>query len=158
MRVLEYDSTNGNSYVNLVMINNTRYYIIVKEMFDQISNIVENMENLGISGKDVGTHSIRAALAMALYLMKRPTTTIMLLGRWKSTAFLGYVRRQIQEFAAGVSVDMVKNEHFFTIPNLNEDVLMHMDRNPNSLANTVSINGPNASTTNAQQPALHIWH
>ena len=79
-------------------------------MLKQIRHTVNNMSGLGFTGEEVGTHSIRASLAMALYLSKRAISTIMLLGRWSSDAFLLYVRRQVQEFSAGVSADMVSNE------------------------------------------------
>eukprot|EP00978_Attheya_sp_CCMP212_P021308 scaffold62029_cov65-Attheya_sp.AAC.1 len=43
---------------------------------------------------DIGTHSIRSAAAMAMYLAGVPVFTIMLIGRWSRDAFLHYIRRQ----------------------------------------------------------------
>ena len=129
------------------------------EMLIHIRHTVDNMTGLGFSGKDVGTHSIRSSLAMALYLSRRPISTIMLLGRWSSDAFLLYIRRQVQEFSDGVSADMVANERFFTLPDkVEDDLLDPRTRNPRSFANTISLNGPNVETAHARRPALHVWH
>lgn len=128
-------------------------------MTTQLKHTVDNMSGLGFTGKDVGTHSIRSSFAMALYLSKRAISTIMLLGRWCSDAFLLYVRRQVQEFSAGVSADMVSQETFFTIPDLDEhDQLDPRSRNPQSFANTISLNGPEAATAHVKRPAMHAWH
>ena len=53
---------------------------------------------------------------MAMYLAGVPVFTIMLIGRWSSDAFLRYIRRQVQEFSAGVSRRMILTPDFFTIP------------------------------------------
>ena len=128
-------------------------------MLNHLKHTVDSMTGLGFTGKDVGTYSIRSSLAMALYLKKRMVSTIMLIGRWCSDAFLLYVRRQVQEFSAGVSADMVSQEDFCTIPDLEEhDILDPRTRNPQSFANTISLNGPNAATAHVKRPAMHVWH
>jgi hypothetical protein len=71
---------------------------------------------LGFEAGEVGTHSIRSAAAMAMYLANVPVYTIMLIGRWSSDAFLHYIHRQVQEFSAGVSRRMILSDDFFTIP------------------------------------------
>ena len=129
------------------------------EMLQHLRHTVNNTTGLGFSGEDIGTHSIRSSLAMALYLSKRPISTIMLLGRWSSDAFLLYIQRQVQEFSIDVSTDMVANDTFFTIPDLEEhDIMDPRTRNPQSFANTISLNGPTASTAHVKRPAMHIWH
>ena len=160
LRILSYKKTSEDTKVNAVQIGKTLSYIKREEMLQHIRHTVNNMSDLGFTGKDVGTHSIRSSLAMALYLSKRPVSTIMLLGRWSSDAFLLYIRRQIQEFSKGVSADMVKNEEFYTIPDLEEecDDLDPRTRNPLSFANTISLNGPHAATAHVKRPALHVWH
>jgi hypothetical protein len=95
---------------------------------------------------------------MALYLKKRMVSTIMLIGRWSSDAFLLYIRRQIQEFSAGVSADMVSQENFFTIPDIAEDPLDPRTSNNQSFATTISLNGPTASTAHVKRTALYVWH
>ena len=127
-------------------------------MMRHLNSVVDSMPGLSFTGKDVGTHSIRASLAMALYLKKRMVSTIMLIGRWSSDAFLLYIRRQVQEFSAGVSADMVSHDQFFTIPDISEnDPLDPRTSNRQSFATTISLNGPNMSTAHAKQPAMHIW-
>ena len=142
------------------MVGKTTHYVTDKEMFKHLGNAVDNMTGLGFTGKQVGTHSIRSILAMALYLARRSVPTIMLLGRWCSDAFLLYVRRQVQEFSACVSIDMVANERFFTIPNLDKSLDINDPRTRNNLSfgNTMSLNGPNAPTLRAQRPAVHVYH
>ena len=59
---------------------------------------------LGIKKEDVGTHSIRLGVAMAMYLGECPVFMIMLIGRWSSDAFLRYIRKQVMEFKEDVIV------------------------------------------------------
>ena len=159
LRILSYEGTSGHTPVNAFKTGKKIGYVTRDEMLRHLRHTVDNMSGLGFTGRDVGTHSIRSSLAMALYLAKRPVTTIMLLGRWCSDAFLLYVRRQIQEFSAGVSADMVSNDEFFTIPDLEEcDSLDPRTRNSQSFANTISLNGPNAGTAHVKCPAMHVWH
>ena len=159
LRILGYEGTSDDTKVNAVQIGKKMHYVTRDEMMTHLRHTVDNMGGLGFSGAEVGTHSIRSSLAMALYLAKRPISTIMLLGRWSSDAFLLYIRRQVQEFSAGVSADMVANESFFTIPDLEEgDWLDPRNRNPQSFANTISLNGPHAETAHVKRPAMHAWH
>ena len=158
-RIASYKGSSKDTAVNAILIGGKISFIKSDQMFKQIRHTVNSMSGLGFTGDEVGTHSIRASLAMALYLSKRAISTIMLLGRWSSDAFLLYVRRQVQEFSAGVSADMVSNETFFTIPDL--DIADDADprtRNCRSFANTISLNGPNASTVHTKRPAMHVWH
>jgi hypothetical protein len=89
-----------------------------KQVLDRIRDRVRALgkDVLGFEAWEVGTHSIRSAAAMAMYLAGVPVYTIMLIGRWSSDAFLRYIRRQVQEFSAGVSRRMILSEDFFTIP------------------------------------------
>ena len=106
--------------MNAEQVDKQLKYITRNEMLQHIRNTVDNMTGLGFTGADVGTHSIRCSLAMALYLSKRPVSTIMLLERWCSDAFLLYIRQQVQEFSAGVNTDMISYEDFFTTHDLVE--------------------------------------
>ena len=159
LRILSYKGTTKNTFVNAVVVGKQCHYIKAAEMYEHITNTVNITTGLGFTGEDVGNHSIRSSLAMALYLAKRAVSTIMLIGRWCSDAFLLYVRRQVQEFSAGISADMVAVDHYFTIPDLEEcDSLDPRTRNCRSFANTISLNGPNAATAHSKAPALHVWH
>jgi hypothetical protein len=83
---------------------------------------------LGVNLNRVGTHSLRTSCAMLLYLAKVRTETIKLLGRWKSDAFLLYIRRQVQEFAEGLSAGMLDlPELFHNIPEDPQELVSESD-------------------------------
>ena len=141
------------------MVGSKIHYVTRHEMMQHLKQTVNNMSGLGFTGDNVGTHSIRSSLAMALYLKKRMVSTIILIGRWCSDAFLLYIRRQVQEFSQGVTADMVSEENFYTIPDLDEtDPLDPRTNNARSFASTISLNDPQAATIGAQRPAMHVWH
>jgi len=74
-------------------------------MIDDIKEAVDNIgeEKLGYTSADVGTHSVRSSLAMLMYLAGEPVYAIMLIGRWRSHAFLNYIEKQVRELTEGVS-------------------------------------------------------
>jgi len=53
---------------------------------------------------------------MAMYLAGIPITTIQLIGRWKSDAFMRYIREQVDCFTENVSAKMIAVKNFYTIP------------------------------------------
>ncbi len=90
--------------------------------------------SLGFTAKEVGLHSARSGVAMAMYLAHVPVFTIMLLGRWSSDAFLCYIRKQVKEFSVGISSKMVQHEHFFTVPSSSSSEVPRVSDNPLKLA------------------------
>ena len=50
---------------------------------------------------------------MAMILAGTPTYMVMLIGRWKSDAFLAYIRKQVAEFSNQVSSNMIRIMTFF---------------------------------------------
>jgi len=92
--------------------------ITATEMLEDIRAAVDEIgeEILGYTSADVGTHSVRSSLAMLMYLAGEPVYTIMLIGRWRSTAFLNYIEHQIREFTEGVSARMIQSRPFFYMP------------------------------------------
>ena len=88
---------------------------------------------LGFKPQDIGTHSLRSGAAMALYLAKVPTLTIMIIGRWKSDAFLLYIRKQVAQFLQNLSTQMLQNENFYTVP----DFQRALPSNGPPMANTI---------------------
>jgi hypothetical protein len=68
---------------------------------------------LGHTAADIGLHSCRSAAAMAMVLAGTPVYVIMLIGRWKSNAFLRYIRKQVAEFSNDVSNNMIRIRSFF---------------------------------------------
>ena len=63
-------------------------------------------------------HSLRRAMVM--YLAGVPVFSIMLIGRWSSTAFLRYIQKQIQEFLQGISSKMIEVQSFKHVQNPTE--------------------------------------
>lgn len=70
----------------------------------------------GIAPEELGTRSIRSGAAMALSLQKgNSDRKIMMLGRWKSLAFLSYIRPQVLEWAGGMAGDMARTIPFLDV-------------------------------------------
>ena len=63
---------------------------------------------VGIRRSEIGTRSIRSGAAIAMYLVGVPVFSIMIVGRWSSTAFLKYIQKQVQEFSQGISSKMTE--------------------------------------------------
>ena len=95
---------------------------------------------LGYDPITLGTHSIRSGAAMALFLACPDCTKIQILGRWKSQAFMDYIRQQIVECTATLSNLMVKTKHF--------------THSPTKSSSPSSNNGP-STTTSFFTPSLH---
>ena len=170
---LAYPKTNENTTVNTlytqgklkqISSSQTRKFII-----SHVQSIGET--KLGIDVKTVGTHSLSSSCAMLLYLSNIRTSTIMLLGRWKSDAFLLYLRRQVKEFTQEVTKQMgAQPDVFFTIPTDHTlDTPPHetadkddpRSRHPESTASSSHFNGLSHKINTANinplhPPALHV--
>jgi hypothetical protein len=48
---------------------------------------------------------------------------IMVTGRWKSAAFMEFVREQVAQFSEGVSQRMILRQNYFAIPAVDSDFL-----------------------------------
>ena len=136
-RILSYPKTSLDSPVNLYA-NETKKgvrYTQIKstQVLQHIRNIVTQIgsNTLGFEAKEVGTHSIRSSFAMMLHVQGISSEKIMLQGRWRSTAFLTYLRVQVTKFSDGLSDKMIQNRDFYNVPDINYDVcrrdLVHAD-------------------------------
>ena len=133
-RILNYNSTTMDTSVNYVEINGKPTYVTAKDVTTMIKLTVTYIGHLtlGFGPDDVGTHSIRSSFAMFLYLSSIRSDKIMLQGRWKSLAFLSYIRPQVQEFSAGLSNAMISAENFFHVPEAIHNITeTHIMTNPN---------------------------
>ena len=111
---------------------------------------------MGYVPDEIGTHSLRSGAAMAMYLNQVPVFTIMLIGRWKSDAFLKYIRRQVQQFSSGVSARMIRTPHFFTVPHTPN--IIHVPRTPSNreyIASKITGQVHNAFTPRSPFNLLH---
>jgi hypothetical protein len=141
-----------------LLTDGTTGLVTSKQILDWLRDCVTAIgkDVLGFEAWEVGTHSIRSAAAMAMYLAGVPIYTIMLIGRWSSDAFLRYIRRQVQEFSAGVSRRMILSEDFFTIPESahHEDPRNRNQRHNFSERSHIGLDAQRLST----QPTFALWH
>ena len=49
---------------------------------------------------------------MAMYLVGVPVFSIMLIGRWSSTAFHKYIRKKVQEVSQDIASNMIEVQSF----------------------------------------------
>jgi hypothetical protein len=96
-RIRSYKETNERTQINAYFHNGELRFIKNSEILNKLKIVVKTMgkEDLGLNPNDVGTHSLRASYALILALMGAPDSKIMILGRWKSDAFMKYIKRQI---------------------------------------------------------------
>ena len=87
-------------------------------------------EILGFSHKELGTHSIRSGFSMELYLAKVYQETIMIMGRWSSSAFLRYIRIQVSDLRKSISTLMTNSHAFYTIPKI--EIVYHIPGQPDT--------------------------
>jgi len=113
-RILTYKGANKNSPISLVNTGE----MIADLCRDRV--VASSKTKLGIHRSEIGTRSIRSGAAMAMYLAGVPVFLIMLIRRWSSTAFLKYIRKQVQEFLQGISSKMIKVQSFKHILNPTE--------------------------------------
>lgn len=107
--ILSYKNTNNYTTINYFEDDNGPNQITAQDMIGQIRAACKTIgeEKLGFLPERAGTHSIRTSFAMQLHLAGVKDHIIMLQGRWKSLAFLKYIRLQVQELSKELSVQMV---------------------------------------------------
>ena len=69
---------------------------------------IQKLERHRLLPNLVGSHSLRAGGAMAIYLNGVDITTIKKLGRWLSNSFLVYIHEQITALSVNLSALMSK--------------------------------------------------
>ena len=74
----------------------------------------------GFKPKQIGNKSIRTGAVMSLFLQGHSAERIMLLGRWKSTCFIDYLRPQTLEWTHLFSTNMIAFSDIFELLTLNE--------------------------------------
>ena len=78
---------------------------------------------LGFGKDDIGLQSIRSGGAMAMFLSGVSEIIIKRVGRWKSDAFLEYIREQVDSFTIGVSQKMLENKKFHHLNEKERNIL-----------------------------------
>ena len=173
-RILAYPKTTTATTVNTFLTQGKLVRFTSKQVSLHLKHTVKQIgeSRLGVNCKKVGTRSLRTSAAMLLYLSNVRTSTIMLLGRWKSDAFLLYLRRQVKEFTAGVTNQMTSQpDMFFAIPDQTTEDLPErlvatrddpMTSNSNSTASRARFNGlasreSTSHVNSAHNPAFNVW-
>jgi hypothetical protein len=105
--------TSVNDDTPLSTFNNTHITSkFTRDLLRHTCHIYGGKDKFGFDPSDIGNHSIRSGAAMALFLMNYHSDRIMILGRWKSTAFLIYIRPQVMEWTSNMSTDMIRFNSF----------------------------------------------
>jgi hypothetical protein len=100
---------------------------------------------LGYTPAEISTHSIRSGAAMALVLSGHATWRIMLAVQWKSSAFLVYIREQVQASpSCRVSNRMIENPDFH-LPHLDQ---LDVTATPTTPASPLEANVFNGRASN----------
>lgn len=138
-RILSYSGATLQSSVNLYLTEHQHqpksFEITSTQILQHIRNTTTQIgvNALGFGPLDVGTHSIRSSFSIMLHVQCISSEKIMLQGRWRSTAFLTYIRAQVTKFSDGLSDKIVHNKNFYSVPDMNNDAcrrdLVHEDFN-----------------------------
>ena len=104
MTVCSYRSTKGLSEVTATQVT---------KLMRAVCSVNEGARKYGYDKEEIGTRSIRSGAAMSLAVQGGHTDEkIRILGRWKSLAFLTYIRPQVLEWSGGMATDMAKTRTF----------------------------------------------
>jgi hypothetical protein len=124
-RITSYSGCGKKTPVNTVLVNGRLVQITSTMMVASIRSAAFTLgrDRLGYGPKSFGTHSIRCGAAMAMHLGGCATFVIMITGRWKSAAFMEYIREQVAQFSEGVSQRMILRQNYFAIPAVDIDFL-----------------------------------
>ena len=124
----------------------------------QLRSFIASIDHAGygLHPDDIGLHSIRASAAMGMYLNHIPVYTIMLVGRWSSDAFLRYIRKQVEQFSAGVSTAMIKHPVYHHVPEMSRDD-PRIPRNPMSAAPSGFRSLASQPFAPAAQNVFSVW-
>lgn len=120
IRIWSYPGTHARTTVNTFFdTKKQRFYDIEsKHVLAHLRRVVQHRgaKLLGIPIKSVGTHSVRISFAMLMHLNGSNDSKIMKMGRWKSAAFLAYIRSYVDQFGGDSSIIIVKdNGDFITL-------------------------------------------
>jgi hypothetical protein len=119
-RILAIPGQTADSTINTYQSGNHTYTLKSETAIKRVRKLATALgsDQLGHDPLDIGlpVHSIRSAAAMAMTLSGVPNYMVMLIGRWKSDAFLIYIRKQVAEFTKSVSQKMITTTTFFHPP------------------------------------------
>ena len=140
IRLDSYSGTARDTPVNTVWVERQKMTITSQITTNSLraGTLSFGEERLGFSHKEVGTHFIRSWFAMELYLDKVYPETIMIMGRWASSAFLHYIRIPVSDLSKGISTRMTNNHSVYTIPEI--EVVYHTPGQPDTDPQRLRLN------------------
>ena len=117
IRLESYSGTTRDTPVNTVWVDLQKTTITSQMKTNSLraATLSFGKERLVFSHKEVGTHSIRSGFTMEHFLDKVYLETIMVMGRWGSSAFMWYIRIQVSDLSKGISNLMKNNHALYTI-------------------------------------------
>jgi len=88
-----------------------------KDMVKAVKDAVEikKSKDNGFDESKVGSHSLRAGGAMALYITKHSAIEIQRAGRWTSTTFMEYIHGQLDVVSKGLAQAMSQSVPFINM-------------------------------------------
>jgi hypothetical protein len=141
-RIRSYNQSSDSTPVNCYLSRQGRIgYVTSTQIRTKIRAAAASIgeASLGFKIEEIGCHSLRSGSAMAMYLAGVTVTTIQLIGRWKSDAFMRYIREQVDCFTQNVSSRMLTTKNFYTIPNISPDQQLNQK-------SVTTKSGPNLET------------
>ena len=115
-------------------------------------------DKLGFHRSKVGTHSIRLAAVIAMFLDNVPAFLIMLIDYWKSEGFLKRIRKQVLESRKSMSPWVLKNDLFHTFSSLSSTVDNPRIRTNNLFATNLSSMASTSSRLRAMRLSFALYH
>ena len=134
-RIIQSPGASVHSPVNMMLIKEQITSVHSKDVLRHIRATVDviGRDVLGFGPEECGVHSIRSSFAMYLYTQFVRTDKIMLQGRWRSDAFLIYIRRQVTKFSKGLSSLMINcSNEYFTVPELQRECIRSSNKSRRS--------------------------
>ena len=155
--IQSYPKTTNKTPISVVLLVSRIMHVTPKHKTNSLRDSVRAIgeDVLNIKAEEVGTHSLRSAAAMAMFLGGLPVYLIMLIGRWSRNAFLQYIRKQIEQFSHDVSSKMIENMFHRYSPSLsttNTDRDPRQCNNPNNAETRKNVGGD--VTRQARLPAV----
>ena len=117
-KILAFPGTSSITPINTYQSGHQLYNLTASTALNRLRLRATQLahKNLGFTADEIGLHSIRTSAAMAMVLSGTPVFMVMLIGRWKSDAFLVYIRKQIAELTSSVASNMITVNTFFQPP------------------------------------------
>ena len=132
--ILAYPGQGKHSTINMVRYGNEIVRLTSKVTLQHICNTVALIREdmLEFKPSDIGIHSIRSSFAMFLILNGINPKIVQIQGRWKSDAFMEYIRPQVTAFSHDLSYIMMQGNNIYTVPGVQHEIdAIRLNINPN---------------------------